>query len=234
MLEVNGIQVSYGGVRVLHDVSFHVDQGETVSMIGSNGAGKSTILRAISGLLHLDVGEIRFNGVNIEEKKPHEIVKMGIAQVPEGRHLFSKMTVWENLYIGAFVNKNEQERLRQIDLVFGLFPRLKERQNQTAGTLSGGERQMVAIARGLMSAPKLLMLDECSLGLMPTLVEQIFEVIDRLNEEGMTILLVEQRVHEALELAHRGYCLQTGRIVLEGTGEELLESDLVRKAYLGM
>jgi len=234
MLEVKGIRVSYDGVRVLHDVSFHVGQGEIVSIVGSNGAGKSTILKTLSGLLPLDAGEIRFNGVDITRQKPHEIVKMGIAHVPEGRHLFSKMAVWENLYMGAYVNKQEEARLRQLELVFGLFPRLKERRNQLAGTLSGGERQMVAIARGLMSAPKLLMLDECSLGIMPTLVEQIFEIVKQLNEEGTTLLLVEQRVHEALELADRGYVLQTGRIVLEGTGEELLQSELVRKAYLGM
>lgn len=234
MLEVNGIQVSYGDVTVLRDISFRVEQGEMVSIVGSNGAGKSTILKALSGLLHPDVGQIRFDGQNIEQKKPHEIVAMGLAHVPEGRRLFSKMSVRENLYLGALVCKQEEQRLRRLDEVFALFPRLKERINQRAGTLSGGERQMLAIARGIMSSPKLLMLDECSLGIMPTLCIQIFDVIRELNQEGMTILLVEQRVHEALKLAHRGYVLQTGSIVLEGTGQELLDSDMVRKAYLGM
>ena len=234
MLEATAIEVSYGDVSVLHKVSFHVGQGEVVAIIGSNGAGKSTILKTISGLLHPDAGQIKFDEQNIERRKPHEIVAMGLVHVPEGRRLFRKMSVRENLYLGAFVNKDEQDRLHRLEEVFEVFPRLKERMNQRAGTLSGGERQMLAIARGLMSAPKLLMIDECSLGLMPTLVEQIFEVIRRLHEEGTTILLVEQRIHEALELADRAYVLQTGRIVLEGTGKELLQSDLVREAYLGM
>ncbi len=234
MLEVNGIQVSYGDVTVLRDVSFHVEQGEIVSIVGSNGAGKSTILKAISGLLAPDRGGVKFEGRNIEQKKPHEIVAMGLAHVPEGRRLFSKMSVRENLYLGALVCREEAQRLRRLDEVFELFPRMKERIHQRAGTLSGGEQQMLAIARGIMSSPKLLMLDECSLGIMPTLCIQIFDVIRRLNKEGMTILLVEQRVHEALKLAHRGYVLQTGRIVQEGSGQELLDSDMVRKAYLGM
>ena len=234
MLEVQGIDVSYGDVTVLHDVSFRVERGEIVSIVGSNGAGKSTILKAISGILHPDRGQIQFDGQNVERRKPHEIVAMGLAHVPEGRRLFSRMSIRENLLLGALVNKDEQDRLRRLEEVFEIFPRLKERIHQRAGTLSGGEQQMVAIARGLMSAPKLLMVDECSLGLMPTLVEQLFEVIDRLHEEGTTILLVEQRVHEALELADRAYVLQTGRIVLQGTGKELLQSDMVREAYLGI
>jgi branched-chain amino acid transport system ATP-binding protein len=234
VLEVKGVDVSYGDVTVLRGVSFHVERGEIVSIVGSNGAGKSTILKAVSGLLHPDVGEITFEGRDIAASKPHEIVAMGLAHVPEGRRLFSKMSVRENLYLGALVCKEEEQRLRRLDEVFELFPRMKERINQRAGTLSGGERQMLAIARGIMSSPKLLMLDESSLGIMPTLCVQIFDVIQRLNEEGMTILLVEQRVHEALKLAHRGYVLQTGSIVLEGTGQELLDSDMVRKAYLGM
>lgn len=234
MLEVKGIQVSYGGVPVLHDVSFHVEEGEIVSIVGSNGAGKSTILKTISGLLHPDVGTIRFETQDIERRKPHEIVALGIAHVPEGRHLFSKMSVWENLYVGAYVNKDQEDRLRQLKRVFEIFPRLKERQNQRAGTLSGGERQMLAIARGLMSKPRMLMLDECSLGLMPTLVDEIFKVIGHLHEQGTTIVLVEQRLHEALDLSNRAYVLQTGRIVLEGTGKEVLQSDLVREAYLGI
>jgi branched-chain amino acid transport system ATP-binding protein len=234
VLEVQGIDVSYGDVRVLHGVSFRVERGEIVSIVGSNGAGKSTVLKAISGILRPNRGQIWFDGQDLGRRKPHEIVAMGLAHVPEGRRLFSRMSVRENLYIGALVNKDEQDRLRRLEEVFEIFPRLKERIHQRAGTLSGGEQQMVAIARGLMSAPKLLMVDECSLGLMPTLVEQIFDVIDRLHEEGTTILLVEQRVHEALELADRAYVLQTGRIVLEGTGKELLQSDMVREAYLGI
>lgn len=234
MLEVQGIDVSYGDVKVLHDVSFVVESGEIVSIVGSNGSGKSTILKAISGILRPSRGQIRFDGQDLVRRKPHEIVALGVAHVPEGRRLFSKMSVRENLYLGALVNKNEQDRQRRLEEVFEIFPRLKERMHQRAGTLSGGEQQMVAIARGLMSAPKLLMVDECSLGLMPTLVEQIFEVIDRLHDQGTTILLVEQRVHEALELADRACVLQTGRIVLQGTGKELLQSDMVRKAYLGI
>ena len=234
MLEVSRISVSYGDVTVLHDVSFTVEQGEVVSIVGSNGSGKSTLLKTISGLLPLVSGHITFRGNPIDQMKPHEIVAKGLAHVPEGRRVFGKMSVRENLMLGALVNKDPQDRLRRLDEVFELFPRLKERMAQRAGTLSGGEQQMLAIARGLMSAPQLLMIDECSLGLMPTLVEHIFEVIDRLHREGTTILLVEQRVHEALELADRAYVLQTGRIVLSGSGKELLASDLVREAHLGI
>jgi branched-chain amino acid transport system ATP-binding protein len=234
VLEVSRISVSYGDVTVLHDVSFTVEQGEVVSIVGSNGSGKSTLLKTISGLLPLVSGHITFRGNPIDQMKPHEIVAKGLAHVPEGRRVFGKMSVRENLMLGALVNKDPQDRLRRLDEVFELFPRLKERMAQRAGTLSGGEQQMLAIARGLMSAPQLLMIDECSLGLMPTLVEHIFEVIDRLHREGTTILLVEQRVHEALELADRAYVLQTGRIVLSGSGKELLASDLVREAYLGI
>jgi branched-chain amino acid transport system ATP-binding protein len=234
MFEVRGISVSYAGAPVVRDVSFHVGEGEIVSIVGSNGAGKSTILRTISGLLHPDSGEIEFKGKRIERREPHEIVAMGIAHVPEGRRLFSKKSVWENLYLGAYTSKSYEDTLRYMEWVFEILPILKERKNQRAGTLSGGEQQMLAIARGLMSKPKLLLMDECSLGLQPTLVKGIFELIGQLHEEGMTILLVEQRVREALELADRAYVLQTGRIVLQGTGGELLQSDLVRKAYLGM
>ena len=234
MLEVRGITVSYGDVPVLYDVSFQVEEGEIVSIVGSNGAGKSTILRTISGLLHPERGEIEFFGERIDRREPHEIVKMGIAHVPEGRRLFNKRTVWENLYLGAYVSESEQGNSRQMERVFEVLPILRERKNQRAGTLSGGQQQMLAIGRGLMSRPKLLLMDECSLGLQPTLVERIFELIKQLHEEGMTILLVEQRVHEALELADRAYVLQTGRIVLQGKGTDLLQSDLVRQAYLGM
>jgi branched-chain amino acid transport system ATP-binding protein len=234
MLEVREISASYGDVPVLHDVSFQVGEGEIVSIVGSNGAGKSTILRTISGLLQPDRGEMSFCGTRIDRREPHEIVKMGIAHVPEGRRLFNKRTVWENLYLGAYVSESKAENTRQMEWVFDVLPILRERKNQRAGTLSGGEQQMLAIGRGLMSRPKLLLMDECSLGLQPTIVTRVFELVSQLHREGMTILLVEQRVHEALELAHRAYVLQTGRIILEGTGRDLLQSDLVRKAYLGM
>jgi branched-chain amino acid transport system ATP-binding protein len=234
MLEVKGISASYGDVPVLHDVSFHVEEGEIVSIVGSNGAGKSTILRTISGLLHPVSGEILFNGARIDTLDAHEIVAMGIAHVPEGRRLFNKRTVWENLFLGAYVSNSQEENNRQMERVFQVLPILKERRDQRAGTLSGGQQQMLAIGRGLMSRPKLLLLDECSLGLQPNLVETVFELIGELHREGMTILLVEQRVHEALELADRAYVLQTGKVVLQGTGQELLQSSLVRQAYLGM
>jgi branched-chain amino acid transport system ATP-binding protein len=221
-------------VTALHDVSFHVEQGEIVSIIGSNGAGKSTTLKAISGLLRPDAGQILFAGARIDCDKPHTIAARGIAHVPEGRRLFSNMNVWQNLYLGAYTNKSQVDRQRRLARVFEIFPRLKERQNQLAGTLSGGEQQMLAIGRGLMLQPKLLMLDEPSLGLMPILVTEVFGVIQEISEMGTTILLVEQNVRKSLNLADRAYVLQTGSVVLEGTGEELLQSELVCTAYLGM
>jgi len=234
VLRVEKIKVCYDDVPALHEVSFEVEKGQIVAIIGSNGAGKSTILKTISGLLHPVSGTIEFEGVRIDRYPPHSIVGLGIAHVPEGRRIFSRLSVLENLYLGAYTRKSEEERAEALEHVFELFPILKERQSQRAGTLSGGEQQMLAIARGLMSRPKLLMLDEPSLGLMPMLVTKLFETIKRINEEGTTILLVEQNVREALELADRAYVLMTGNIVLEGTGKELLETDLVRKAYLGM
>ncbi|RLG67515.1 MAG: branched-chain amino acid ABC transporter ATP-binding protein [Methanobacteriota archaeon] len=234
MLEVKNIKVCYDDVPALHDVSFEVREGEIVSIVGSNGAGKSTILKTISGLLHPVSGEIRFEGERIDRDPPYAIVAKGIAHVPEGRRIFSRMTVLENLLLGAYTRKSQEERAETLERIFELFPILKERRNQRAGTLSGGEQQMLAIARGLMSRPKLLMLDEPSLGLMPILVTKLFDTIKRINEEGITILLVEQNVREALELADRAYVLVTGNIVLEGTGRELLEAEMVKKAYLGM
>jgi len=234
VLRVEKIKVCYDDVPALHEVSFEVEKGQIVAIIGSNGAGKSTILKTISGLLHPVSGTIEFEGVRIDRYPPYSIVGLGIAHVPEGRRIFSRLSVLENLYLGAYTRKSEEERAKTLEHVFELFPILKERQSQRAGTLSGGEQQMLAIARGLMSRPKLLMLDEPSLGLMPLLVTKLFETIKRINEEGTTILLVEQNVREALELADRAYVLMTGNIVLEGTGKELLETDLVRKAYLGM
>jgi len=234
MLEVSHIRVCYDQVPAIHDVSFRIEEGEIVSIVGANGAGKSTLLKTISGLLHPDPGQIEFLGEGIDQLPAHRIVELGISHVPEGRRIFQYMTVQRNLRLGAYTQKAEEIREETLRQVFEIFPILRERLDQKAGTLSGGEQQMLAIARGLMSRPKLLMLDEPSLGLMPTLVTQVFDTIKRINAEGTTILLVEQNVREALELAHRAYVLQTGNMVLEGTGEELLESDLVRKAYLGI
>lgn len=234
MLRVDEIKVCYDEVPALHEVSFEVEEGQIVAIIGSNGAGKSTILRTISGLLHPVSGQIEFEGVRIDRYPAHAVTGLGIAHVPEGRRIFSRMNVLENLYLGAYTRKSEEERAEALKHIFELFPIMKERQTQRAGTLSGGEQQMLAIARGLMLRPKLLMLDEPSLGLMPMLVTKLFETIKRISEEGTTILLVEQNVREALELADKAYVLMTGNIVLEGTGKELLETDMVRKAYLGI
>ena len=235
MLDVKNIRVSYDHIPAIHDVSFRVDKGEIVTIVGSNGAGKTTIIRAIAGILQLDHGEIRFLDEPIEKLPSYERVARGISLVPEGRHIFGKLSVHDNLLLGAHLETSPEEIQRRLEQAYELFPRLRERRGQKAGTLSGGEQQMLAIARGLMANPKLLMLDEPSLGLMPKLVMQVFDVIDQLREErGLTILLVEQNVYNALELSDRAYVIQNGRVVIEGKGEELLESDVVRKAYLGM
>ncbi len=234
MLRINGLSVSYSGTPALTRISFEVQEGEVVSIVGSNGAGKSTILKAISGVLQPDEGTIEFYGQRIDRLPAYEVVAKGIAHVPEGRRLFSKLSVVENLLVGAYTNRSEERRRDMIKQVFEIFPILRDRQAQRAGTLSGGEQQMLAIGRALMSAPKLLMLDEPSLGIMPVMVGRLFDVARRLNRQGTTILLVEQNVRRALELAHRGYVLQTGRIVQQGTGQELIQSDQVRKAYLGL
>jgi len=234
LLKVNKINVFYGDLQALWDVSFEVYEGEKVVIVGANGAGKTTTLKTISGLLRPRSGTIEFMGQRIDRLPAHKIVELGIAHVPEGRRLFPKMTVLENLEMGAYTKRAREKFEDTLEWVFSIFPRLKERKNQIAGTMSGGERQMLAIARGLMSRPKLLMLDEPSLGLAPKLVLKTFEVIQRISEEGVTILLVEQNVRHALELADRGYVLETGRITLSGTGEELLNNDYVKKAYLGM
>lgn len=234
MLRVKGISVSYGGTPALTDVSFEVHQGEIVSIVGSNGAGKSTILKTISGLLHPTRGAIELDGEPIHSLPPHAIVMNGIAHVPEGRRLFTKLNVIENLLVGAYTHKSEKDRQTRIEEIFALFPVLRERQQQRAGTLSGGEQQMLAIGRAMMSHPRLLMLDEPSLGIMPVLIDRFFEVTKSINQKGTTILLVEQNVRKALELANRGYVLQTGRITLEGSGRDLLASDQVREAYLGL
>jgi branched-chain amino acid transport system ATP-binding protein len=235
MLDVKNIRVSYDHIPAIHDVSFRVDKGEIVTIVGSNGAGKTTIIRAIAGILRLDHGEIRFLDEPIEKLPSYERVARGISLVPEGRHIFGKLSVHDNLLLGAHLETSPEEIQRRLEQAYELFPRLRERKGQRAGTLSGGEQQMLAIARGLMANPKLLMLDEPSLGLMPKLVMQVFDVIDQLREErSLTILLVEQNVYNALELSDRAYVIQNGRVVIEGKGEELLDSDVVRKAYLGM
>jgi len=235
MLRVERIKVSYDEVPALHEVSFKVEAGQIVSIVGANGAGKSTILKAISSALHPDEGSILFEEQRIDQAPAHRVVEMGIAHVPEGRRLFARLTVKQNLTLGAYTKKSPEHREATLRRIFQLFPVLQERQNQRAGTLSGGEQQMLAIARGLMSKPKLLMLDEPSMGIMPKLITEIFAMIRRMNqEEGITILLVEQNVQEALELAHYAYVLQTGRIVMEGKPTDLLQTDMIKKAYLGL
>lgn len=234
MLRVKNISGGYDNVPVLFDVSFEVNEGEVVSIVGSNGAGKTTILRTISGILKPFSGEIEFMGERIDNIPAHKIVEKGIAHVPEGRHVFGKMTILDNLLLGAYTTKLQNDVQKNLKDVFEIFPKLKERQYQKAETLSGGEQQMLAIARGLMSNPKLLLIDEMSLGLMPILVDKILDILKDISKRGMTILFVEQKVQEALEIANKGYVLQTGRIISEGTGEELLKSDLVKRAYLGI
>jgi len=232
MLSVQNINVYYGKIHAVKGVSFDVNEGEIVTLIGANGAGKSTVLKTVSGLLRSTTGKIDFAGKDLMHVAPHKIVPMGLAHVPEGRRIFQAMTVEENLEMGAYVGK-PSETAEHLENVFARFPRLLERRKQIAGTLSGGEQQMLAMGRGLMSSPKLLMLDEPSMGLAPILVEQIFDIIKELRDHGTTILLVEQNARMALKIADRGYVLETGKIVLSGTGAELLSSPAVKKAYLG-
>ena len=232
LLNVEGINVYYGAIHAIKDISFHVNQGEIVTLIGANGAGKTTTLQTISGLLRSKTGSITCEGHNISNVRADKLVAHGLAQVPEGRRVFLQMSVEENLEMGAYT-QSPAGVPADLEMVYGLFPRLKERRRQVAGTLSGGEQQMLAMGRALMSHPKLLMLDEPSMGLAPILVEQIFEIIQNLNKNGSTILLVEQNAQMALSVAHRGYVLETGRVVTTGTGEELIESPEIKKAYLG-
>jgi len=234
ILQVKDIKVRYSSLPVIQGLSLAVDPAETVCVVGANGAGKSTFLKAIMGAVRVFDGEILFQGRAINNLRTEEVVRTGIIYVPEERMLFTALSVEENLLLGAYT-LNDKERIREnLQFVYSLFPRLKERRDQATLTLSGGEAQMVAIGRGLMSNPRLFMLDEPSLGLAPRLVDEVLDTVRKLKQEGMTILLVEQNVREALEIADRGYVLQTGRIVLEGTGEELLKSDIVRKAFLGI
>ncbi len=234
MLEIKNIDVFYGDVQVIWDISFNVKQGEIVALIGANGAGKSTTLKTISGILRPRNGEIHFNDVPIHKVEPYRLIELGIAHVPEARRLFVEMSVDENLDMGSLKGEAKKEREITKQLVFDLFPRLLERRWQLAGTLSGGEQQMLAIGRGLMSKPKLQMFDEPSLGLSPILVRDIFNVIKKIKEEGTTVLIVEQNVKQTLAIADRAYVLENGRIALQGTGAELLNNEHVRTAYLGV
>ena len=233
MLEVKDLHVSYGAIKAVQGISFEMEQGETVALIGSNGAGKSTTLRTISGLEKAKSGSIVFQGQELTKLKPHQIVELGIAHVPEGRRVFARMSVDENLRMGANIIKDRAQIKQDLERVYDIFPRLRERMKQQAGTLSGGEQQMLAMGRALMSEPKLLMLDEPSMGLAPLLVEQIFEIIKSLHKAGSTILLVEQNAQMALQVADRAYVLESGRITLSGTGAELMASESVKRAYLG-
>ena len=233
LLDVKNINVYYGAIHAVKDISFHVEEGEIVTLIGANGAGKTTTLQTISGLLRSKTGSITFEGKDLKGVAPHKVVEHGLAQVPEGRRIFLQMTVQENLEMGAYTQK-AGSLSADLEAVFQRFPRLKERRRQVAGTLSGGEQQMLAMGRALMSKPKLLMLDEPSMGLAPLLVEQIFEIIQELHRAGTTILLVEQNAQMALSIANRAYVLETGKIVMSGAAREMLEDDQVRKAYLGM
>lgn len=233
MLKIDNIHVYYGAIHALKGVSLEVHKGEIVTLIGANGAGKSTTLRTVSGLLAPKSGSISFLGENIAGMPAHEIVKHGISQVPEGRRIFAEMSVQENLEMGAFTRKDKAGVEKDFEIVYNRFPRLKERRKQQAGTLSGGEQQMLAMGRALMSRPKLLLLDEPSMGLAPLLIKEIFSIIEDINREGTTVLLVEQNANMALSIAHRAYVMETGRITLQGTAKELAASEDVRKAYLG-
>ena len=233
MLELQDLQVSYGGIQALKGISLTVEQGQIVTLIGANGAGKSTTLRAISGLEKVKAGKIIYEGVDITGKPSKYMVEKGLVMSPEGRRIFPDMTVLENLKIGAYLRRDKEQIAKDLEHMYELFPRLKERSWQMAGTLSGGEQQMLAVGRALMSKPRLLMLDEPSLGLAPLVVRDIFSIIRTIRDEGVTVLLIEQNANAALKIADRGYVLETGRITLEGTGRELLTNEAVRAAYLG-
>lgn len=234
ILEVDNVHSYYGHIHALKGISLYVDEGEIVSLIGSNGAGKSTTLRTISGIVHPREGTVKLDGKDIAHMEPHKVVIEGVGHVPEGRGIFPKLTVLENLDMGAYTSNDDTQNQERMEEVFELFPRLKERVNQYGGTLSGGEQQMLAIGRGLMQNPRILMLDEPSMGLAPVLVELIFDIIKKLNKAGTTILLVEQNAHMALSIAHRGYVLQTGSIVLTDSAEKLKKDEMVQKSYLGI
>lgn len=233
MLETEGLHVFYGGIHALKGVNIKVPTGKIVALVGANGAGKSTTLRTISGLVRARQGKIQFLNKDITREASHRIVEMGLAMVPEGRRIFPNLSVWENLLLGSYIRRDREEIKKDLDWIFQIFPRLKERLRQKGGTLSGGEQQMLAVARALMSRPHLLMMDEPSLGLAPLLVKEIFNIVQEINRNGTTILLIEQNAKAALQVADYAYVLETGSIVLEGKGKELLEDEKVRKAYLG-
>ncbi|NQJ51166.1 ABC transporter ATP-binding protein [Streptococcus suis] len=233
MLEVKNLSVNYGVIEAVKDVSFEVNEGEVVTLIGANGAGKTSILRTISGLVRPSAGTISFLGNEIQKVPARKIVADGLSQVPEGRHVFAGLTVMENLGMGAFLRNNREENQANLKKIFARFPRLEERKNQDAATLSGGEQQMLAMGRALMSQPKLLLLDEPSMGLAPIFIQEIFDIIQDIQKQGTTVLLIEQNANKALAIADRGYVLETGKVVLSGTGKELLASEEVKKAYLG-
>ena len=233
MLEVKNLEVYYGVIRALKGISFEVNEGEIVTLIGANGAGKTTTMQSVVGLIPSRAGTVTFNGTNITKTPCHKIVHLGMTQVPEGRRIFQELTVYENLLMGAFSMKDSSRFKNDLEAVYTRFPRLAERRNQIAGTLSGGEQQMLAMGRAIMSHPKLLMLDEPSMGLSPLLVDQVFEIIKDINKDGTTILLVEQNAGKSLAISDRAYVLENGQIVLSGTGAELAESEMVKKAYLG-
>ncbi len=233
LLEVSGVAAAYGQVRALWDASFTVREGEIVTLLGANGAGKTTTMRVISGLLRPLTGEVRLSGRSIQRLRAPAIVEAGVIQIPEGRRLWPRMTVLENLELGAYLPESRARKAQTLEWVLSLFPRLAERRTQLAGTLSGGEQQMLAIGRGLMGRPRLLMLDEPSLGLAPILVKEVFRILRQINAEGVTVLLVEQNVHQALELASRGYVLETGRVTRSGSAADLLQDPEIKRAYLG-
>ncbi len=234
MLTVTDLSASYGGLKALHGVSLAVERGEIVAVLGANGAGKSTLLKAIAGMVRIDSGDLRLDGADLRQLPPHGIARAGVSLVPEGRRLFPRLRVVDNLRLGAYAHRRDAGRDAPLDLVFALFPRLKERLGQRAETLSGGEQQMLAIGRALMNRPRLLMLDEPSQGIMPRLVDDILAAVSRIRAEGTTVLIVEQRVAECLEIADRAYVLQTGRIAFEGRAAALREDDRIRTAYLGL
>lgn len=233
MLEINDLEVSYGLIKAIKGISFHVNEGEVIALIGANGAGKTTILHTITGLISSQKGEISFNGTDVTKTPAHKIVSMGMAHVPEGRRVFAELSVLQNLRLGAYTRKDKDEIETTLQTVYSRFPRLEERQNQMAGTLSGGEQQMLAMGRALMSHPKIILMDEPSMGLSPIFVNEIFDIIKEVSASGTTVLLVEQNAKKALSIANRAYVLETGKIVLEGSAEELLNDDSIRKAYLG-
>ena len=233
MLEVKDLKVNYGMIQAIKGVSFHVEQGEVIALIGANGAGKTTILHTITGLLSPKEGSVTFEGTDITKIPPHKIVSMGMAHVPEGRRVFAHLTVLQNLKMGAYTRKDKAEMKETLEMVYERFPRLKERENQMAGTLSGGEQQMLAMGRALMSHPKIILMDEPSMGLSPIYVNEIFEIIQEVSKTGTTVLLVEQNAKKALSIADRAYVLETGNIALEGQASDLLNNDDIKKAYLG-